>query len=95
LPADEVAAQPSDDAVAMTNELDRAHIWKSLSLTSREKQVVDLVLQGHSTESIARALRIVPGTVKVHRRNIYRKLKIKSQAGLFARFVEIIDARTG
>ncbi|TIT57600.1 MAG: response regulator transcription factor, partial [Mesorhizobium sp.] len=45
------------------------------------------------TESIARAMRIVPGTVKVHRRNIYRKLKIKSQAGLFARFVEIIDAR--
>ncbi|WP_279626498.1 hypothetical protein [Mesorhizobium erdmanii] len=32
-----------------------------------------------------------PGTV--HRRNIYRKLKIKSRAGLFARFVEVIDAR--
>ncbi|TGP53989.1 LuxR family transcriptional regulator [bacterium M00.F.Ca.ET.230.01.1.1] len=95
LPTDETAVRPSDETVAMPNELDRAHIWKSLSLTSREKQVVDLVLQGHSTESIARALRIVPGTVKVHRRNIYRKLKIKSQAGLFARFVEIIDARIG
>lgn len=95
LPADAPAASPRGEAVAIASEFDRAHIWKSLSLTSREKQVVDLVLQGHSTESIARALRIVPGTVKVHRRNIYRKLKIKSQAGLFARFVEIIDAQIG
>ncbi|BCG77590.1 helix-turn-helix transcriptional regulator [Mesorhizobium sp. 113-3-3] len=93
LPADEPAQAKQDETIASVNEFDRAHIWKSLSLTPREKHVVDLVLQGHSTESIARAMRIVPGTVKVHRRNIYRKLKIKSQAGLFARFVEIIDAR--
>jgi DNA-binding CsgD family transcriptional regulator len=93
LPADEPAELKQDETIAPVNEFDRAHIWQSLSLTPREKHVVDLVLQGHSTESIARAMRIVPGTVKVHRRNIYRKLKIKSQAGLFARFVEIIDAR--
>ncbi|RWE59200.1 LuxR C-terminal-related transcriptional regulator [Mesorhizobium sp.] len=93
LPADEPAETKQDEAIAPVNEFERAHIWKSLSLTPREKHVVDLVLQGHSTESIARAMRIVPGTVKVHRRNIYRKLKIKSQAGLFARFVEIMDAR--
>ncbi|WP_296740667.1 helix-turn-helix transcriptional regulator [Mesorhizobium sp.] len=95
LPADDAPATSPGEALSVPNELDRAHIWKSLSLTSREKQVVDLVLQGHSTESIARALRIGPGTVKVHRRNIYRKLEIKSQAGLFARFVEIIDGRIG
>ena len=86
-------AQPGRDDRLPVNEFDRAHIWESLSLTPREKHVVDLVLQGHSTELIARAMRIVPGTVKVHRRNIYRKLEIKSQAGLFARFVEIIDAQ--
>jgi DNA-binding CsgD family transcriptional regulator len=93
LPADEPAESMQDETFPPVNEFDRAHIWESLSLTPREKHVVDLVLQGHSTESIARAMRIVPGTVKVHRRNIYRKLKIKSQAGLFARFVEIIEAR--
>ncbi|MER8577263.1 LuxR C-terminal-related transcriptional regulator [Mesorhizobium sp. M1423] len=93
LPADAPAETKQDEAIAPVSEFERAHIWKSLSLTPREQHVVDLVLQGHSTESIARAMRIVPGTVKVHRRNIYRKLKIKSQAGLFARFVEIMDAR--
>ncbi|MBZ9726207.1 LuxR C-terminal-related transcriptional regulator [Mesorhizobium sp. CO1-1-11] len=93
LSTEEPAETKQDEEITEVNEFDRAHIWKSLSLTPREKHVVDLVLQGHSTESIARAMRIVPGTVKVHRRNIYRKLNIKSQAGLFARFVEIIDAR--
>lgn len=84
----------SDKAkVQRGGEFERADIWKSLSLTLREKQIVDLVLQGHSTESIARAIRVAPGTVKVHRRNIYRKLEIKSQAGLFARFAEIVGLR--
>ncbi|MEO5759154.1 MAG: LuxR C-terminal-related transcriptional regulator [Mesorhizobium sp.] len=93
LPSDEPADAKTGESAAPANEFDRAHIWKSLSLTPREKHVVDLLLQGHSTESIARAMRIVPGTVKVHRRNIYRKLEIKSQAGLFARFVEIIGVQ--
>lgn len=82
-------------AVQRSDEFERADIWKSLSLTSREKQVVDLVLQGYSTESAARMMRVAPGTVKVHRRNIYRKLGIKSQAGLFARFAEIVGLRPG
>jgi len=56
-------------------------------LSSREHQIVSLVLQGHSTESIARHFDISPGTVKVHRRNIYRKLGISSQAELFAAFL--------
>ncbi|MES0040646.1 LuxR C-terminal-related transcriptional regulator [Mesorhizobium sp. M0091] len=93
LAADEQDEAEQGETIAAVNEFDRAHIWESLSLTPREKHVVDLVLQGHSTESIARAMRIVPGTVKVHRRNIHRKLGVKSQAGLFARFIEIIESR--
>ncbi|ESY17120.1 MULTISPECIES: LuxR C-terminal-related transcriptional regulator [unclassified Mesorhizobium] len=93
LSAEEQDEAEQGETIAAVNEFDRAHIWESLSLTPREKHVVDLVLQGHSTESIARAMRIVPGTVKVHRRNIHRKLGIKSQAGLFARFIEIIESR--
>ena len=41
-------------------------------LSEREREIVALVLQGHSTESIAGRLDISPGTVKIHRRNIYR-----------------------
>lgn len=93
LPEAEQAAPSATDAPATASEFDRAHIWESLSLTAREVHVVDMVLQGHSTESIARSLGVAQGTVKVHRRNIHRKLGIKSQAGLFARFIEIIENR--
>lgn len=91
LPEVERSAPSNENSLARLNEYDRAHIWESLSLTTREMHVVDLVLQGHSTESIARSLNVAPGTVKVHRRNIHRKLGIKSQAELFARFIQIIE----
>ncbi len=62
-------------------------------LSLREHQIVSLILQGHSTESIARQLDLSPGTVKVHRRNVYRKLGISSQAELFAAFLESMRER--
>ena len=66
--------------------------WRGLNLTAREAAIVDLVLQGHSSESIAGRLEIAPGTVKVHRRNVYRKLGISSQTELLAIYVDrIVD----
>lgn len=56
-------------------------------LTLREREIVTMVLRGHSTESIAMQLAISPGTVKIHRKNIYRKLKVSTQAELFAAFM--------
>lgn len=64
--------------------------WRDLSLTDREAIIVDLVLQGHSSESIAARLGIATGTVKVHRRNVYRKFKISSQTELLAIYVQRI-----
>jgi DNA-binding CsgD family transcriptional regulator len=57
------------------------------SLTERECEIVSLVLQGHSSESIGQQLHISPGTVKIHRKNIYRKLGITSQSQLFSIFL--------
>ena len=59
-------------------------------LSERERQIVTLVLQGHSSESIARRLDISPGTVKIHRKNIYRKLGISTQGELFAAFLSFV-----
>lgn len=44
------------------------------TLSEREKQVVRLVSDGHSSKEIARLLTISPSTVEVHRRNIMRKI---------------------
>ena len=56
-------------------------------LTERETEIAVLVLSGHSTKGIAQRLGISLETVKVHRRNLYAKLGITTQAGLFLRFM--------
>ena len=53
-------------------------------LTRREKHTMDLILSGHGSEAIGLHLGIALPTVKTHRRNLYRKLGISSQAELFA-----------
>jgi DNA-binding CsgD family transcriptional regulator len=55
-------------------------------ITTREKDVLKLLLSGFSNKQIAGKLSLSAETIKVHRRNIYAKLNIKSQPELFARF---------
>lgn len=55
-------------------------------ITTREKDVLKLLLSGFSNKEIAGKLSLSTETIKVHRRNIYAKLNIKSQPELFARF---------
>lgn len=52
-------------------------------LTPREREIVDLILSGCGSQQIADRLFISLGTVKNHRKNIYGKLGIGSQAELF------------
>lgn len=61
------------------------------ALSNREQEVAGLILKGHSSESIARLIGISRGTVKIHRRNLYRKLRISSQSELFARFLQGLE----
>ncbi len=56
-------------------------------LTEREKQITRLLLRGFSTKAIARELAIAPGTVMVHKRNLFAKLGITSQFELFSQFI--------
>jgi len=62
-------------------------------LTDRERQTSQLLLRGHSSKSIARVLRIAPGTVMVHKRNLFAKLNISSQYELFSLFIDKLGAR--
>lgn len=62
-------------------------------LSEREREVVRLVLLGHSSTSIALNLDVALPTVKSHRRNAYAKLGISSQAELFAAFMATVRQR--
>lgn len=57
-------------------------------LTKRERQISQLLLRGHSSKSVARVLDIAPGTVMVHKRNLFSKLGITSQYELFSIFID-------
>lgn len=73
--ADTMPAKP-----AQLGKLDSA-------LTRREADVVRLILAGHSSRSVGTTLGISAETVRVHRRHIYAKLEVSSQAELFSRFL--------
>lgn len=60
-------------------------------LTSREREITQLLLRGFSTKAIARQLEIAPGTVMVHKRNLFMKLEISSQYELFSRFIDALS----
>lgn len=66
---------------------DRFQNFGGDALTIREMQVVQLILIGHSSASIALQLGVSISTIKSHRRNIYGKLQISSQAELFSLFL--------
>jgi two-component system response regulator DctR len=47
-------------------------------LTTREREVMDLALKGHSSKTIAKALSISPRTVEQHRSRLLEKLGVGS-----------------
>jgi len=57
------------------------------NLTPREREIAELICQGMRNFSIARNLKIKPGTVKTHTRNIYRKVRVQSKIAMLLRFV--------
>ena len=61
------------------------------TLTQREREITQLLLRGHSSKSIARELGIAPGTVMVHKRNLFAKLGITSQYELFSSFIDTLS----
>lgn len=55
-------------------------------LTPREREVVQLLLKGHSNLSVSLLLDISVTTVKTHRKNLYAKLGIATLFDLFSLF---------
>jgi DNA-binding NarL/FixJ family response regulator len=66
-----LAAEPTDDAVAPTG-----------SLTGRQREVLQLVAEGHSVKEIARLLNISRKTVEFHKTHIMDRLGVRTTAEL-------------
>lgn len=61
---------------------------KEIPLTDREKTILRLLAEGNSNKHVARELDISVRTVETHRRNVKRKLEIKTSAGLVKYAIE-------
>ena len=61
-------------------------------LTSRQQQVVVLVMRGLSNREIAAQLLIEEYTVKVHMRDIFYRLKIQRRTALMAKIFQLTQA---
>jgi two-component system nitrate/nitrite response regulator NarL len=54
----------------------------NIGLTKREKEILDLLAKGRTTMQMAHQLKISKFTIDTHRKNIHKKLGIKSNTGL-------------
>jgi two-component system NarL family response regulator len=70
-----------DVADALIGTLTQLHEGES-KLSNRERQVLQLVAEGHTSAIIADLLNIALSTVEVHRRNILRKLNLHNASEL-------------
>lgn len=75
----------SDYAIRAYQESAKAtYLDRYETLTTRERQVLQLVAEGHTNLEIAGRLGISPRTAEVHRSNLVNKLGFKNQADLVA-----------
>lgn len=73
--------------VVLLNTKQWLYVQHRYDLTPRERQIAELICQGLRNGKIAKYLRIQPGTVKTHIRNIYRKVRVKSKIAMLLRFI--------
>ncbi len=59
-----------------------------IHLSPREAEVLELIIQEHTTTEIAQHLNLSPDTIKSHRQNLLNKLKARNVAGLVRRAFE-------
>ena len=76
-------------AVNMRAQLEHALAgFGSNLLTPREQQIINAILHGHTSKALASDLGISVETVKLHRKNAYRKLTVRNQTELFHAFIQ-------
>lgn len=58
------------------------NFFETVKISNREKQVVKLIIKGHSSKEIAKILSISLYTVKTHRKNLFKKLNVNKVSEL-------------
>ena len=78
----------NDEQISLKDQFYYSNLSNEARVSKREAEIAALIVKGYSTTAIGLNLEISPQTVKVHRRNMYKKLNISSQAQLFSFFIK-------
>ena len=86
-----ISSQVIEDYVCMNRKTSQEELYDTL--TNREREVFQMVVEGYSTKKIAELLYLSPSTIKTHRSNIMEKLKMDNISKLiqYAIRLGIID----
>jgi DNA-binding CsgD family transcriptional regulator len=91
-----VDRQPADSANAFialllernsSRHIALSRITEQFNLTARERQVVELLVEGMTTKEVANRLRISPNTVKAFLRLIMLKMGVSTRSGIIGEIV--------
>jgi DNA-binding NarL/FixJ family response regulator len=70
------------DRTVQTLAKDKPHDFEgqgNASLTARELEILDMICEGIQNKNIAYKLKLSENTVKVHVRNIYKKMRVRNR----------------
>jgi DNA-binding CsgD family transcriptional regulator len=81
-----------DEAQVVSSVITKTKQQHQIKLSPRQAQVALMILRGHSSVSIGLQLEISPQTVKVFRKQLYKKCRISSQAELFNLMMPILSS---
>lgn len=83
------AVRPVTSRLAVSKEGEE----RLASLTERERQVLELIVDGHANKVIAYHLSISPRTVELHRARVMDKMHARSVAELVRMTLPLLEAR--
>ncbi|MCK5348637.1 MAG: response regulator transcription factor [Desulfobacula sp.] len=86
-----ISSRVIEDYVGMNKKTSQEELYNTL--TNREREVFQMMVEGYSTKKIAQMLCLSPSTIKSHRSNIMEKLKMENISKLiqYAIHLGIID----
>lgn len=76
----------SDRKIGLNDNKEK--LFESFKITPREKEIIELLINGYSYNRICDELVIALPTVKSHAHNIYKKLGIRNKIELIKLFIE-------
>ncbi|MDA3787530.1 MAG: response regulator transcription factor [Desulfobacula sp.] len=86
-----ISSRVIEDYVGMNQKTSQDELYNTL--TNREREVFQMMVEGYSTKKISEMLCLSPSTIKSHRSNIMEKLKMENISKLiqYAIHLGIID----